>query len=150
VDASYGIHSTGNSHTGVVILFGKGPVYCKSSKQHIVTKSSSESELVGLSDSSTPIIWSREFLIGQGYKMNAATVYEDNKSTIDMVKQGRSTNQRTRHINTRYYFIKDRIANGELSLVYKPTEDMIADLLTKPLQGDQFRKLKSLLCNLSM
>jgi hypothetical protein len=53
IDAGYGVHtSSGKSHTGCVVVIGEGgPVYNKSSKQKIVTKSSTEAELVGLSDS---------------------------------------------------------------------------------------------------
>ena len=63
---------------------------------------------------------------------------EDNKSTIILAEKGKSTNQRTRHINIRYYAVKDLIDRGEALVVYKPTEEMVADYLTKPLQGRQF------------
>jgi hypothetical protein len=57
-------------------------VYVASSKQRIVTKSSAEAELVGLSDQASHIIGCREFLIGQGYDMPPCTIYQENKSTI--------------------------------------------------------------------
>ena len=79
--------------------------------------------------------------------MPAAVIYQDNTSTITMAEKGRSTSDRTRHIHVRYFFIKDRIDSNELQLVYVPTKDMIADILTKPLQGDLFRKLRALLLN---
>ena len=109
VDASYGVHVDGKSHTGVVISLGRGAVFVRSGKQKIVTKSSTESELVGLSDSVGQTIWTRNFLgpEGQGYKMGPATVYEDNMSTIKLAEKGRSTSERTRHISIRYFFIKD-------------------------------------------
>eukprot|EP00428_Durinskia_dybowskii_P086402 CAMPEP_0170436806 /NCGR_PEP_ID=MMETSP0117_2-20130122/44342_1 /TAXON_ID=400756 /ORGANISM="Durinskia baltica, Strain CSIRO CS-38" /LENGTH=226 /DNA_ID=CAMNT_0010696875 /DNA_START=55 /DNA_END=736 /DNA_ORIENTATION=+ len=50
VDASYGMHADGKSHTGLCISLGTGPVFARSAKQHIVTKSSTEAELVGCSD----------------------------------------------------------------------------------------------------
>ena len=68
-DASYGVHADGKSHTGVYITLGRGGVFFRSTKQKIVTKSSTESELVGLSDSLGQAIWTRDFLIGQGYKV---------------------------------------------------------------------------------
>ena len=64
-----------------------------------------------------------------------------------MAEKGRSTSDRTRHINVRYFWIKDRIDTGELELKYLATKDMIADILTKPLQGELFRKLRALLLN---
>ncbi len=146
-DSSYGVHIDGKSQTGTFISLGKGAVYCKSGKQKIVSKSSTEAELIGLSDSSTQCIWTRDFCIHQGHDMPAACVYQDNTSTITMAEKGRSTSDRTRHIHVRYFFIKDRIDNGELELKYLPTKEMIADILTKPLQGELFRRLRALLLN---
>jgi hypothetical protein len=51
------------------------------------------------------------------------------------------------YINIRFFFIKDKIDNGELVVEHMPTEDMIADILTKPLQGELFRKLRAKLLN---
>jgi len=149
VDASYGVHADGKSHTGVVISLGRGAVFVRSEKQKIVTKSSTESELVGLSDSVGQTIWTRNFLgpEGQGYKMGPATVYEDNMSTIKLAEKGRSTSERTRHISIRYFFIKDRIAAGEIQIEHLSTKDMIADMLTKPLQGELFRAMRRQLLN---
>ena len=66
-------------------------------------------------------------------------------STMALVEKGRSTSERTRHINIRYFFVKDRVDSGEVRIEYCPTEDMLADLLTKPLQGDLFTRLRNLL-----
>jgi len=147
IDASYGVHLDGKSHTGAAITMGKGIIYAKSAKQKIVTKSSTEAEIVGLSDSSSQVIWSRDFLIGQGYKVDAATIYQDNMSTIALVKKGQSTSERSRHINIRYFFVKDRVDQGDVRIEYKPTADMLADILTKPLQGSLFAKLRNQLLN---
>ncbi len=64
-----------------------------------------------------------------------------------MIENGKSTSDRTRHINVRYYFIKDRIDSGEIKLEYIPTEEMAADTLTKPLVGTKFKELKAKLLN---
>ena len=147
IDASYGVHADGRSHTGVTITMGKGPVLTKSVKLKITTKSSTEAELIGLSDSSSLVIWIRNFLQAQGYKMPPAQVYQDNTSTIAMVKAGMPTSDRTRHIAIRFFFIKDRVDSGELVISHVPTTDMQADILTKPLQGELFLKLRSELLN---
>ena len=149
VDASYGVHSDGKSHTGAVITLGKGAIFAKSSKQKIVSKSSTEAELIALSDMSSQIIWTRNFLIAQGYQVKAAIIYQDNKSTIELVKKGRSTSERTRHVHIRYFFVKDRVDAGEIKVEYKPTEEMVANILTKPLQGNLFKNMRrELLCNI--
>jgi histone deacetylase 1/2 len=149
VDASYGVHSDLRSQTGCVIGLGCGPVYCKSTAQKINTKSSTEAELVSLSDMTGQIIWTRNFLEGQGYKMPPAKVYQDNMSTIALVRNGKSNNNRTRHIAIRYFFVADKVRAGEISIEYLPTGHMIADILTKPLQGEQFLKLRKQLLNWS-
>ena len=79
--------------------------------------------------------------------MSPAKVYQDNMSTIAMADKGRSTSERTRHINIRYFFTKDKAESGELVIEYLPTEDMVADILTKPLQGALFAKLRRQLLN---
>ena len=147
IDASYGVHVDGKSHTGTVITLGKGIVYAKSSKQKVVSKSSTEAELIGLSDSASQVIWTRDFLIGQGYQLDAATIYQDNMSTMALVKKGQSNSERSRHINIRYFFVKDRVEQGDVKIEYKPTGEMIADVLTKPLQGSLFARLRDKLLN---
>ena len=123
IDASYGVHADGKSHSGAVITLGKhGPVHAKSNKQKLVTKSSTEAELVSLSDNISQVIWTRDFLMSQGYNMKAATVYQDNMSTMALAEKGRSTAEKTRHINIRYFFVKDRVEAGEIEIKYCPTE----------------------------
>jgi hypothetical protein len=147
VDASFAVHRDAKSHTGLVVSLGKGPVLSSSSRQKLVTKSSTESELVGLSDSSGSIIWMRNFLLCQGFSLGPATVMQDNKSTMALVANARSNSARTRHIAIRYFFVSDRVQQGELKIEYLPTGDMIADILTKPLVGEQFKKLRKALLN---
>ena len=68
-------------------------------------------------------------------------------NTIALAEKGRSTSDRTRHINIRYFFIKDKINSNELRIEYLPTEDMKADVWTKPLQGELFKRLRNKLLN---
>ena len=79
VDAAYGVHSNGKSHTGACIVIGDiGAVHCKSEKQRIVTKSSTEAELVALSDSCNQGLHVRKFLQSQGHAVGAIILYQDN------------------------------------------------------------------------
>ena len=57
------------------------------------------------------------------------------------MKTGKKPNQKTKHLEIRYFFAKDRVEAGDISLVYKPTEDMLADIMTKPVCGSQFQSL---------
>jgi hypothetical protein len=145
IDASYGVHADMKSHTGMTVSLGRGPVFVRSSKQRIVTKSSTEAELVGCSDSVSQAIWTRDFLIEQGHAMGPVTVHQDNMSAMQLAKNGRSSSDRTRHIAIRYFWIKDRVESGEVEIVHQRTAEMVADLLTKPILGERFLKLRAIL-----
>ena len=80
--------------------------------------------------------------------MQPATMFQDNMSTIQLLKNGKSNAERTRHIELRYFFITDRIRRGELQITYKSAEEMIADIMTKPLPTKLFKKLRNLLLNI--
>ena len=56
--------------------------------------------------------------------------------------------KRTKHINIRYFFIKDRIDAGELTVEHCPTDNMVADIHTKALQGTKFFKFRKLILNM--
>jgi hypothetical protein len=143
VDASFATHPDMKSHSGGIITLGSGPIYVVSKKQDLVTKSSTEAELVALSNMLSQIIWLRDFLMGQGYDLGPAKIFEDNMSTIALAGRGSSNSSRTRHIAIRYFFVKDRMDGGEVVIEHLGTEDMLADALTKPLQGDLFRRMRA-------
>ena len=147
IDASFGVHADFRSHTGMYITLGNGPIDAKSTKQKLNTKSSTESELVALSDMSSKVIWCKNFLESQGEKLPPAQIYQDNLNTIGLVERGVAASDRTRHVSIRYFWIKDRMDRGDVEVIYKPTNEMVADILTKPLQGEQFVKLRNLLLN---
>ena len=127
---------------------GKGVIFSFSKKQKLVTKSSTEAELVGVDDVLPQVIWTRNFLIAQGWAVNDNLVYQDNQSAILLEKNGvASSSRRTRHIDIRFYFVKDRVASGEISVEYCPTDDMWADYFTKPLQGAKFMFFRQAIMN---
>jgi hypothetical protein len=110
VDASYAVHPDMKSHTGGVISFGTGGILCKSTKQKLNTKSSTEAELVGASDYLPNTIWVKMFLDKQGFVLTDNVFHQDNESTIKLEKNGRSSaGQRSRHIDVLYFWMKDRI-----------------------------------------
>jgi hypothetical protein len=149
VDGSYGVHQDLKGHTGATMSLGKGSILSASTKQKLNTRSSTECELVGVDDAMCRIIWTRYFLIEQGYDPKESIVYQDNQSAMLLEKNGiASSSKRTRHIEIRYFFIADRIRTKELMVEYCPTEDMVADFFTKPLQGYLFYKLRALVMNL--
>ena len=128
---------------------GKGSVYSTSVRQKLTTKSSTEAELVGVDDVMPMILWTRQFLEGQGYTIQDNIVFQDNQSAMLLENNGqRSSTKRTRHLKIRYFFVTDKIKSKEMSMEYCPTGEMWADVFTKPLQGAAFSKFRGLILNL--
>ena len=76
-------------------------------------------------------------------------MYQDNQSAIPLKNNGRaSSSRRIKHLNIRYFFITDHIKKGELKIEYCPTDDMVADFFTKPLQGKKFLQFRKIIINL--
>jgi hypothetical protein len=139
VDASYATHGDCRGHTGVMMSLGQGSVIGMSKKQKLNTKSSTKCELVGVDDASPQLLWTRYFIEGQGYGVEASILNQDNLSAILLEKNGRaSSSKRTKYINVRYFFIKDWIASGEITVKHCPATVMLDDHFTKPLQGTMF------------
>ncbi|WP_288992819.1 polyprotein of Ty1/Copia retrotransposon [uncultured Marinobacter sp.] len=146
VDASFAVHPDYKSDTGATMSYGDGDgaVQSISRKQKLNTKSSTESELVGVNNISVMILWTKLFLEEQGYDINSNILYQDNKSAILLETNGKkSSGKRTRALNIRYFFLTDQVEKGNVSIVYCPTDDMIGDFHTKPLQGEKFRKFRN-------
>jgi hypothetical protein len=90
------------------------------------------------------MLWTRYFVEEQGCDVEASIMNQDNLSSILLEKNGRaSSGKRIKHINMRYFFIKDRISFGEITVKHCPAKGMLADHFTKPLQGTLFRKFRS-------
>ena len=125
---------------------GLGVLHAKCSKQRLNVKSSTEAELVGTSDYIPYNLCSTMFMSEQGYKIKDNILYQDKKSTILMLKNGRnSCTGNSRHINFRYFFVKDRVDKGELKVKYFPLTIMLAYFFTKPLQVQLFKKLRDVI-----
>jgi hypothetical protein len=143
VDALFAVHPNMHGHTGGGLTLGRGFPISVSTKQKLNTRSSTESELVGVDDMMPIICWTRYFLLSQGYGIIENLLLQDNKSSILLEQNGRaSSGKHTRHINIRYFFISDRVNMKEISIDWCPTKKMAADFMTKPLQGSLFRELR--------
>jgi hypothetical protein len=147
VDASFAVHDDFKSHTGAVSTIGAGAITSRSVKQKLVTASSTEAELVACADEALRVTWSADFMSHQGIDVRPVTIMQDNQSAIKLSTKGKSTNRRTKHISLRYFIVKDKIEDGLLRLQYVRSEDMLADFLTKPLQGKLFKTLRDKILN---
>jgi hypothetical protein len=91
IDASYAVHMDMKSHTGGSMLLGKGSVYSTSVKQKLVTRSSTEAEVVVVHDVLPQMLWTAYFLKGQGVHVSDLILFQDNMSAILLEKNGRAS-----------------------------------------------------------
>ena len=149
IDGSHTTHPDCKGHTGAAFTLGKGTLSNISRKQKMNTRSSTETELVSVYDVMPTILWTRLFLHDQGYGSTGTVINQDNQSAILLENYGKfSSTKRTKHIDIRYFYITDKVKKGEAKIVYCPTDDMIADYFTKPLQGSIFKKFRNAIMNL--
>ena len=117
-----------------------------SNKHKRNSRSSTEAETVAVDDASSKILWSIQFLKHQGIKTRECRVHQDDKSAIQLEVNGRqSAGSRSRHMDITMFHIKDQVDQGKVVIKCCPTDQMIADFLTKPKQGSQFQLLRKLM-----
>ena len=131
------------SNTGFIFQINNGSISWCCKKQTCVALSSTESEFISLSETCKEAIWLRNLLEDMNLKQQEPTVvFEDNQSCLRLVEDGRYS-FRTKHIDTKKYFVKQYVDDNQIKCVYCPSEDMLADMLTKPLNSTKleiFRK----------
>jgi hypothetical protein len=104
LDASFAVHEDTRSHTGAMMSLGEGLIYSASIQYKLTMKSSTKAGLVAVDDAMPMVLWTRQFLEGQGYTIIDNIVCQDNQSTMLLEKNGQqSSTNRTWHLNIRYY-----------------------------------------------
>jgi hypothetical protein len=137
-----------HSISGFAFYAGQGVVSWSSKKQPIVTLSSTEAEYVALTHAAKDAIWHRKlhselpFLFPS--VQTATTLFCDNQGAI-VISKDPAFHMRTKHIDTRFHFIRETINQGHLHIPYCPTDDMIADIFTKALARFKFERFRTLL-----
>ena len=132
------------------MTLGSGTLIDMSTKQKLNTTSSTEAKLVAVSDSMSFNMWAEYFIEAQGLDVdgyimgNPNVLDQDNESCIKLANNGKvSSSKRTGHIHIRCFFVTDWVKGKELEIYYCPTEDMLGDFFTKPLQGSLFAKFRN-------
>jgi hypothetical protein len=148
IDGAFAVHNDMRSHSGSFMTFGRGMMNGSSNKQRINTTSSTEAEVVAVHDNMPSILWTRYFLEEQGYPMKPSIIHQDNQSAMLLETNGRgSSSKRTRHMNIRYFFVADCQKRNQVIITYCPTDEMIGDFFTKPLNGAKFRRFRNIIMN---
>ena len=133
------------STSGYVFMLGTGAVSWSSKKQQIVSLSTTEAEFIAATACACQAIWLRRILEELQFKqVEATTVFRDNNSAIKLSKNP-VLHGRSKHIDVKYYFLRDLSNDGTIKLVYCRSEDLVADIQTKPLKLATFVKLRGLL-----
>nr|GEW30071.1 hypothetical protein [Tanacetum cinerariifolium] len=97
-----------------------------------------EAEYVVLSTSCAQVMWMRTQLQDYGFNYNKIPLYYDSQSAIAI--SGKPVqHSRTKHIHTRYHFIKEQVENGIIELYFIRTEYQLANMFTKSLPEDRFK-----------
>ena len=129
-----------HSTTEKVFLMAGGAISWLSKKQATVALSTSEAEYVALSYATQEAVWFRKLLSDLGEPPLLVTIMEDNQGAIAIAKNP-ILHARTKYIDIRYHYIHEAVQNEVIKLQYCPSQEMIADILTKPLSKGQFEKL---------
>jgi hypothetical protein len=149
-DSTHNSYLDGKAHYGYSVrlsLERNGSIISKSGKIRNVTLSSVESESISLCQCTTEVIFVQRLLDDLGiHQSKPSIIFEDNQSTISQVYGNIKLNV-SKHINPKYYYTKEQITKGKISVKYVNTKENIADLLTKPLSSEHTYYLSSLLLN---
>ena len=145
-DADHGGNpDNGRSTGGYVLKIGSGAVSWSSKLQSLVALSTTEAEYIAAVDTGKEIVWMRQFLGELGYPQHGPSILRmDNQSAISVSKNPEH-HGRMKHLDLRWYWLRDVVDAGTLDPMFIPTNDMAADILTKPLPRPQVQKCRELM-----
>jgi len=122
------------STSGNIILMGKNPICWNSKKQTIVATSTAEAEYVSASLCIKKLLWIKNILFELFHFKKPITLYTDNRASKISMENG-DLNPKLKHISINYHFNKDNIEKNIIKLSYIETNKMLADILTKHVNG---------------
>jgi hypothetical protein len=133
-DADHGgDKNTGRSTSAYVVKMGTGAISWRSKLQSMVTLSTTEAEYIAAVGAGMEILWLRNLFSELGYELkSSSTLYIDNQSAVAVAKNPEH-HGRIKHLDLRYYWLREVVDSGQISVKYCSTVDMPADILTKPL-----------------
>ena len=124
---------------------GSGAISWASKKQPIVALSIAEAEYVAATSAACQAVWMRRMLRSLCQEKRKGTlIFCDNSSTIALSKNS-VFHKRTKHIDTRFHYIKELVSNEEIVLQHCRTQEQVVDILTKPLAQKSFEFLRKCL-----
>jgi hypothetical protein len=133
-DADHGGNpDNGRSTGGFVVLMAGGAISWSSRLQGIVTLSTTEAEFISAVSAGQEILWLRNLFTELGYSFtHSSTLHIDNESALSVAKDPEH-HGRMKHLDLRFYWLRDEVARGRISVVHLRTDKMPADILTKSM-----------------
>lgn len=143
-DADYaGDMETRRSTSGFVFMYDHSIISWSSERQKSVSLSTTESEYIAASNAVRELVWLKVFMNELlPDKLEKISFFMDNQSAIRLIKNP-EFHKRSKHIDVRFHFIREKFEEGIFLLNYIPTEEMIADALTKSLPSQRFKVFRS-------
>ena len=130
---------------GHCFTLGSGMVSWSSKKQNTIADSTCAAEYMAVSEAGWELVWLRTLLRELGYESIKATPLLCDNSAAVLLSADQSFHNRTKHLDVRYHWIRERVDRGELIVGQIATADNIADVFTKALPGPQFLNLRKCL-----
>jgi hypothetical protein len=146
-DADFARDSSRRSRTGYVIFLNGGPVAWNSSLQDSIAQSTSEAELYAMTEAVKTGLYLKNFLEEMGFSQGKLKCYEDNSGCIDWVVRQKSSS-RMKHIETKYYLLRDLYDKHICELIHVETLNQKADFTTKQMDYSIFYTQMRLLYNI--
>ena len=129
--------NTRRSTTGYVFYLGDGAISWNSKRQPTVALSTTEAEFMAANQCTKEGIWLRQLMADVGcVQEEATTIMCDNQGSIALGRNPKH-HSRTKHIDVQHHFIREKMEEEVINLRYCPTQDMVADVLTKALAKDR-------------
>jgi hypothetical protein len=152
MDASYLLQWDSKGHSGLAYRLGTRKTACfdfTSKKQSLVTRSSTYADVYVIDKGSHDIEWLRQLMMFLGCpQIQLTVIHEDNKGCLFLTKGESKYSNKSKHIQWRYYFAFQVIAEGTATLKYIHTDEQIADIFTKFIDSPKkYYYLRSLLTN---
>jgi len=127
-----GCTSTGRSTSGVVICHAGAVISCLSQKQAIVATSTTESEIIAAIEATKEIIWMKRLFCDIMTLRHTPVLQVDNSAAIKFA-QNPEFHRRTKHIDVKYFFVREKVIDRSIEICKISTEHQVADVMTKPL-----------------
>ena len=141
-DASWSSHKDGHSHTGWILRMGQSYLGCKSSKQRVGSPSSTDAEIIATADAAKNLRWFDNLTTEIGLQLSTSYLYQDNLSGSKVIMKQAKTKQ-LKHLLSKINLLQQYHADKLFEIKQTPTDEMIADSLTKPKSAENYIKVEA-------